>query len=296
MLDPLNPHGAPTLEELQQAGVGGGRHVARNDGAFYGYQDRLEQAGLTSCVVLARESFPNNDARFWTDQYSAQCHPTYWQIGNEPDAGLLPAPSPSSWSMTHAEYAWLWRECARAILANQPDARLITAGLVSGQPSWAAGLKPLLTPTPYAWGVHPYGKAAAAARTLLWAYPAPTMVTEWNRPAEEIAAYGAMLEAECLWSAYFCWSDGMVPGFGLIEDEAALAAFKALGGNTMAVDVGQGVVAKMTANGDHPLTDEEFHHNKDGSTWSRTLGTKGWYYAGNASGNWEVVGPFAPAA
>jgi hypothetical protein len=60
----------------------------------------------------------------------------------------------------------------------------------------------------------------------------------------------------------------------------------------MAANVGQGVLAQMQANDDHPLTDEQFHKNKDGSTWSLTYGTKGMYLASNVTGAWEVAGPF----
>lgn len=59
-------------------------------------------------------------------------------------------------------------------------------------------------------------------------------VLEWNQPFDEIEKFGAMLAEMCEWNCWFAWSEGMVSGFGLIENDAALAAIKQLGGNTMA--------------------------------------------------------------
>jgi len=64
----------------------------------------------------------------------------------------------------------------------------------------------------------------------------------------------------------------------------------------MSAVVGAGVIAKMDQNRDHPLTDEQYHKNQDGSTWSETWGTKGLYVASNATGAWETYGPFAGAS
>jgi hypothetical protein len=54
------------------------------------------------------------------------------------------------------------------------------------------------------------------------------IVSEWHRPPDQIAEFGQMLAGEVEYSFFFCWSDGMVPGFGLIENDAALAAFQSL--------------------------------------------------------------------
>jgi hypothetical protein len=61
--------------------------------------------------------------------------------------------------------------------------------------------------------------------------------------------------------------------------------------------VGQGVINRMNANQDEPLTEEMFQHSPaevaaHGYQWSKTWGKKGLYIASNASGNWETVGPF----
>ena len=48
--------------------------------------------------------------------------------------------------------------------------------------------------------------------------------------------------------------------------------------------------------GDHPIRDAEFVRNGDGTQVEQCWGTKGLYVASNASGNWEVAGPFGGGA
>jgi hypothetical protein len=47
------------------------------------------------------------------------------------------------------------------------------------------------------------------------------LVLEWHQDAEEIAAYERMLEELTAWATWFCWSDGMVDGFGLVDAAGA---------------------------------------------------------------------------
>jgi hypothetical protein len=54
------------------------------------------------------------------------------------------------------------------------------------------------------------------------------LVLEWHRPSGEVAKFGQMLNEETDWHCWFCWSDGMVPGFGLIENDVAYEAFQSL--------------------------------------------------------------------
>lgn len=59
------------------------------------------------------------------------------------------------------------------------------------------------------------------------------------------------------------------------------------------MNVGQGILDKMTANGDYPVVDSKFTTNENGTVLETCMGTKGHYYASNASGNWVVfVDPF----
>jgi hypothetical protein len=55
------------------------------------------------------------------------------------------------------------------------------------------------------------------------------------------------------------------------------------------MNVGAGIVAKMAAEGDHPLCDSKYETNSDGTVFEKCYGTKGTYVASNASGKWEVV-------
>ena len=170
-------------------------------------------------MCIARESCATTD--YGAEPfYAERIQPTLWSLGNEPDV-LLPD-AVSSWSMRPQEYARFWAQTAPAILARQPDAKLIVGGLVAGQPWWASGIKPLLDPLPWAWDAHPYGKDATEAAALLQAYKEATggdrwCVLEWDRPAEEIGEYLAMLHQTTEYDAQFCWSDAMVEPFGLID-------------------------------------------------------------------------------
>jgi hypothetical protein len=166
----MNPAGAPSIEELRASGADGARNVAFNNDQFFGYQRMLERQGMTTAVVLARESFPDGDYQSWAGWYAARCTPTYWILGNEPDAYILGVPSPSSWSMDPLQYADFWHQAALGICQVQLDAVLCVAGLVSGSVTWLEGVLPYLNPGPDAVDIHPYAKTTAEARGLLRAY------------------------------------------------------------------------------------------------------------------------------
>lgn len=227
--DALNPGGAPTPAELRAIGADGARLVAFDDDRFYAYHDTIKAAGLWTAVVLARETFGDAGYNRVSERLAARCEPTWWLVGNEADAGLLPVPSPSSWAMEPSEYVIFWRIVAWQIRQVQPDAQLVIAGQVSGQLTWLEEALPLIE-RPTALDAHPYGKSVAEARALIRSYKAlglPVTVMEWSRAAVEMPGYLAMLEEEALAAAFFCYSESMVPGFGLIEDPPSLAAFRA---------------------------------------------------------------------
>lgn len=58
------------------------------------------------------------------------------------------------------------------------------------------------------------------------------------------------------------------------------------------ITVGEGMRARMDAQGDHPVYGHEQGSNEDGSAYETCWGMKGLYISSNASGNWENVGPF----
>lgn len=165
----MNASGRPSADALFAAGADGIRIVAFDDPAFFAYAGDLG-VSLTVAVVLARESFPTDDYAGMATFYAERCQPDYWILGNECDAYLLAEPSPSSWKMRPTEYAHFWAEAARGIRARQPDAKLLVAGLVSGQPSYAYEVSTLLDPAPHGYDIHPYGKSAEETRELLRLY------------------------------------------------------------------------------------------------------------------------------
>lgn len=168
-VDALNPAGCPSADTILATGADGVRLVAFDDDRFFTYARDLA-VSMRVAVVLARESFDDDDFGGWTTYYADRVTPYYWILGNEPDAGLLPVESPSSWKMRPAEYAAFWNACAYSLLQIQPQARLVVAGLVSGQPSYAYEVATLLDPAPYAYDIHPYGRDSESARELLHMY------------------------------------------------------------------------------------------------------------------------------
>lgn len=203
-VDPLNPSGRPDIERLTFRGYTGVVLVSRPGADEYAAQ--VMGAGLMVLAVLAQESA---GYMVTADVY---------QIGNEPDGT-----GPSSWARTPAEYREDWN-----IYRNTyPDFTMISAALVSGDPSWWRNLHahdPSLEGCS-GMAIHPYGKTAADAAELFEDYRTvqhdlarmeyPIWVTEWNRPDNEVAEYAAMLRREAVMSGWFCASDGMVSGFGI---------------------------------------------------------------------------------
>lgn len=177
--------------------------------------------GLRVLLVLARESI-GDDTQHRLELFEQRYHDLAdaWQVGNEPDHV-----SPSSWTMAPRDLSNLLH-LARSALG--PDAYLVGAGLVSGHPSWAADVDwhPV-----NALACHPYAKEphTAPLDALLSGYARygrPLWVTEYH--ARTIGMAAALRDDPRLKVALaFCMSDSMVPGFGLIEDRAALEDFKA---------------------------------------------------------------------
>lgn len=64
------------------------------------------------------------------------------------------------------------------------------------------------------------------------------------------------------------------------------------------LDLGEGLWNYVIANGDFPICDSVYTHNKNGSQVEEVKGTKGTYRATNATGvdgapgDWKVYGPF----
>jgi hypothetical protein len=194
-------------------------------------------------------------ARAYANQFEADC----WQLGNEPDAGWSPTASdeensaavrgphhPSSWCLDPPQFARLVKTCAAAIREVRPTATIITAGLTSGSPEYLArcGQVPV-----DGVAVHPYGQRPEPDRdawknlpgnfgfvgNLLGAYGMfgrPLWVTEVGVSTTEASRALQARYCEAMMSLlrdradvsagfWFCYSDGMVPEFGLIDKNGA---------------------------------------------------------------------------
>ncbi len=202
-VDPTNPAGSPTPLEICTKGFNGVRLVSRQGTAAV-YAQTCMDANLAVVAVVTAESG------------GFLCPADVYQIGNEPDAGL---PSQGPNNLTAADYVALWN----LYRDTYPTVTMIGAGLSSGKPQYwrdiqtAGGLRGAA-----GFAVHPYNKTSYQALALLMQYRAVTpglgmWITEWNRPAAEVADFAAMLHqtSGVVGAAWFCWADGMVPGFGL---------------------------------------------------------------------------------
>lgn len=188
-VDPDNPANAPGAEELLRYGFRGVRLVSRH--GVENYTDAMWSAGLMVLGVVTEQSG------------GYLCPADVYQIGNEPDvagtADYRPAPE-------YVSYWNLYRD-------TYSDLMMIGAGLGSGQTSYwqavknAGGLHGAA-----GFAVHPYGKSATAAMSLLLNYRAITpslglWVTEWNRPTAETPEFAAMLDrlSGVVCHARFAW-------------------------------------------------------------------------------------------
>lgn len=199
--DPENPNGRPDPVLLRRLGAGWVRLVGRDSDRCRDYVYACHAAGLNVLSVVARES-----AGYVLP--SADMH----QIGNEPDHT-----GPSSWTRTRAEYIEDWR----IYRETYPDLPMIAAGLASGDVTWWQAVGPQLHDCA-AVAVHPYNKTAAQAQTLLTAYRKvrPDLglwVTEWFRQPDQIVPFMRMLKAQSEAAFFFCATDQMVPGMGLLD-------------------------------------------------------------------------------
>ncbi len=272
-IDPNNPRGNPDPAELSNLGVDQVRYTyydsspslqldpAKAD--FYRQKaEGYKNAGVDSLVILTYDTFPNKPAPDASDAdwdayiarfanragQIAQLLKPYgaaYQIWNEPDHPVRPDYSPT---VREAVYGRMLRRTYDAIKAVDPNAKIVTAGLASGNPGW-------LTTVIKSQGgqlpadivaFHPYGQRP----DLDWPDPnwafgyfgdllknyykagqnKPIWITEMGVKEEDLGnnreqvaeflrryyktvttRYGDKVQ-ELFWFAY---SDGMVPPFGL---------------------------------------------------------------------------------
>lgn len=218
-IDPRHDGGRPTAELVHYLGYGGVRFVVFperfNDVAYY------LNSGLKVQMVLARESGPVEAFADWfaTDDPGLQGwfrENVFWVIGNEPDA----YGGHSSWIMNPEEYWQLWQRARKALPSHLER---WVAGQCSGditRSKWYAqeDMTGIV--------VHPYAKTPQEAVALVFEYAnylnAPVWVGEFephpNHDSSNEPYWQAFAE-HGIWANEFCFSDAMVPGFGM-EDAA----------------------------------------------------------------------------
>ncbi len=214
---PTDPEQAPDPSELPP--LAGGRTVATVNPLCYEYHRRMRNAGLVHACVVTRESLGLYQPDWVPIMGELLVHlrPQWWILGNEMDAGYLGADSPASDAMTPDEYAQFVGALLPLIRSMQPQAKVASAGLVSGQPKVALEYRHSLDQLD-ALNIHPWGKAAWEAADLFALYRAafpdmPLVVGEWNREADEIPEYVDMLESEGVeWASFFSYHTFDVPG------------------------------------------------------------------------------------
>lgn len=224
--------GSTDLNLVRKSGVTGIRLVLTQEYDLTFYYQQAQMLGLSVLGVLARESFHDQPREpilaDYADRYSKYLNLV--QAGNEPDID-----SSSSWTMTKQQYVELGVQTAKAFSS---EASIVSGGLASGQPDWLDGMD-------LSWadavGVHAYLKDApnpgdiedlTDITTLVEQYKQrtnlPIFISEWGwwgeqepRAVEEVndmAAWAAGTQ-DIVGFAYFCFSDVMVPPFGLYNSE-----------------------------------------------------------------------------
>ena len=184
-----------------------------------------------------------------------------YQICNEPDAGWNPSFSternsavkrgpdhPSSWCMDPGDFAETVGICAQAIREARPTAVIVTAGLTSGSAEYLARCGPLPVDGV---AIHPYGQRPEPDRSAWEELPGnfgfvgnlldsyrmfglPLWVSEigvssdpeQSTPEFQARYCRAMMSHlrdrnDIVAAIWFCYSDGMVPEFGLLDRHGA---------------------------------------------------------------------------
>ena len=203
------------------------RIVAMPDHDLTDYLRSARARNLKVLLVLARESFiepgPRQDMyALYKQRYVDTGLVHAIQVGNEMDHA-----SPSSWSMSQKEF----ESFGKSVRAAFPTTTIVTGGLVSGQPSWLAGVD---LSWAQAISLHPYGKSPSET----WPHPGwgtgyigdfldsyavygkPLLITEVGLSTDEVteefqAAYCQRMvdyfarRTDILGVMWFCISDQM---------------------------------------------------------------------------------------
>jgi hypothetical protein len=233
-----------------------GAHLA-DFGAYDTSVHDLHQAGLDTLLILSYETYPGKpafgaDQQVWDtyiDGFAVRCRQIAqhygdrvgaYQIWNEPDfAQPTPGYDPS---VREAVFGRMLRSAFSAI-KEVSQATVVAGGLASGNASYIQRVAAATGGVLYAdaVGLHPYGQRPTAnwpsptwgfgvMGNLVRAYHAaankPIWITEIGTdsatrqgefPGRTFTAMNDQLPQEAPFVFWFCWSDGMVSPYGLLQ-------------------------------------------------------------------------------
>lgn len=239
----VDPQHGFTPEEIRDTGSRVVRIPLWKD--YRSWVKKVSAMGLEVMAVCDGNTMKTNKPEQWQARFEqlARMYPTirYWQVGNEPDHE-----SGSSWTMPQDVYNALLRAARLGLKGKY----IVGAGLASGDPNWLDRVNLDLM---QGCGVHPYGQEPDGTSWDNWGFGKvsvllqryrtktggkPIFISEFGgedslfNDATDRAKYHSDMivtlsrlgvEAACV----FCYSDRMVPGFGLIDGGSPKEAYAA---------------------------------------------------------------------
>jgi hypothetical protein len=257
-IDPANPAGNPTAQQLRDLGVRWVRiewKIDRGHALYDGVIASYRAAGLKVMLLLDYTTLPpkphynspdaewrsylgsfvarvSDLARYYRDGVDA------WQIWNEPDL-FAPVPGYDPGVPAHI-FGEMLRDATAAIRPHS-SRPVVTGGLASGDPGYLARARDAVGGLTVDFiGVHPYGQRAPDNwPNPFWGFGNMSDLFDrylaFGRPlwVSEINTDNLSLQPDYLQNVYalargeyagrvpvvfwFCWSDGMVPPFGVVN-------------------------------------------------------------------------------
>jgi N-acetylmuramoyl-L-alanine amidase len=219
-VDASNPFGTPPPALLQAVNFNAVRLVNKTPAAEQ-YAATCKKSGLFVLDAITHEA--NGQLLANADLHEIR---NEIDIASASSEGVIP---PDQYRQEVVRYA-----------GSNPDRKFILGSLAAGDftAAYLRAVLPVLRDPNLSnvvgFAVHPYGKGLADTKVLTAAHHDACLgvlgrdlgayITEWDRPIDEIPAYDWWLRSSTAGGWKFCWSEGMVPGFGLVKPE--LSAFK----------------------------------------------------------------------
>jgi len=224
---------------------------------YDGVVGELKQAGIHVLMILSYETYPgmpprDADEATWnayTERFVARCRQIAqhydsqvdaYQVWNEPD---LIQPSPGYDPRVHAEVFGRMLRNAFEAIKDVSSATVVTGGLAAGSPAYLERIRIAASGVLYAdaVGVHPYGRRPTPdwprpdwgfgvlgdlVQDYHYAADKPVWITEIGTddtsaqerfPRRALEALNESLARAAPHVFWFCWSDGMVRPYGLVD-------------------------------------------------------------------------------